>query len=389
MDPVALTLIVVIVFVAGLLAGLAIALILQRRAQVSAPSFGQLEDVNAQLAQARAELASAQTQCSQLRERLDEAQHHNQTNFSIMNQLQPISQQLRLMTTRVAAIEEDRHQQYGSLKEQLQAGSTQHRELLSVTTELATAMKDNRARGSWGELALQRILELSGLHEGSDFTSQLSVAAADKTDRPDIVVHLPQDRQLIIDAKTIGLFDSQNPHELDSAVSSLRTHVRQLSSKAYWRSLPSATEYVVLFLPFDSQLADCISADPKLLDDALAGNIVLAGPTALYAVLKNVAVTWRQTRVHEDAQKILELSTTFYERISVLGGHLESLGKSLNSSVRNYNSMVSSIQTRLLPTGRQLAEYNLTQDQKLTNLNELDAATTEPVAAELNSQLPG
>lgn len=385
MDPVTLTLIAVVVFILGLLAGLGLAIFFQRRSRGSAPSMAQLETVNTELARAHAELASERTQSAQLRERLTEAQHEKQTNFSILKQLQPISQQLRVMTSQVAALEEDRLQQYGSLREQLQAGSTQHRELLSVTTELATAMKDNRARGSWGELALKRTLELSGLHEGSDFTSQFTVAAKDKTDRPDVVVHLPQDRQLIIDAKTIGLFDNSDPAQLASAVSSLRTHVRQLSAKSYWRNLPTATEYVILFLPFDSQLADCISADPKLLEDALAANIVLAGPSALYAVLKNVAVTWRQTRVHEDAQKILDLSTTFYERVSILGGHLENLGKSLNNSVRCYNSMISSIQTRLLPTGRQLAQYNLAQEQKLSELTELDVATVEPVAAELNS----
>ncbi|MFC0581956.1 DNA recombination protein RmuC [Micrococcoides hystricis] len=385
MDPVVLTLIVVLVFIVGLVAGLGLAIFLQRRNQAQSPTPQALEAKTHELAAAKEELARAQTQADQLRERLGESQQANQTNLSVLNQLHPISTQLRQMTAKVSALEEERHQQYGSLQQQLQVGTTQHQQLLSVTTELATAMKDNRARGSWGELALQRILELSGLHEGSDFTSQLSVATAEKTDRPDVVVHLPQDRQLIIDAKTIGLFDRTDEEEVAAAVASLRNHVRQLSKKSYWQSLPDATEYVVLFLPFDSQLTDCISADPQLLDDALAANIVLAGPTALYAVLKNVAVTWRQTRVHEDAQTILELSTTFYERISVLGNHLENLGKSLNSSVRNYNSMVNSVQSRLLPTGRQLSAYKLAQDQKLEDIAELDSATVQPVAAELTS----
>lgn len=387
MEPLLVTLLIVLFFVVGLLIGVGLTMYFQRRAQGTGSTLGELERTRNELADTRARLSGHEAHTQQLEERLVEAREQSQSNFNVVSMLSPIAQKLEQMQHRVASMEKERSEQFGSLNQQLTHTHHNHQLLQTTTQRLASAMQDNRARGSWGELQLQRVLELSGLQEGVAFRTQVHLAGEDKSDRPDVVIDLPEHRKIVIDAKTVGLIGAGDDHAKSNAAANLRSHVNQLASKRYWNALPESTEFVVLFLPLDSQLADCLNADPSILDDALTKNIVLASPSSLYSILKTVAVTWRQTLMQENAEEILALSQQFYERISVLGGHLESLGKSLNSSVRNYNQVLSSIETRLLPAGRKLAEFELsTTEQKLFGNVQLTESSKEATAAELLQQ---
>jgi DNA recombination protein RmuC len=242
---------------------------------------------------------------------------------------------------------------------------------MKSTHALEAALRSNSARGQWGEVQLRRVVEAAGMLRHVDFYEQLHSPGADASVRPDLVVQLPGDKQLVVDAKVplssyleaqdLGQTDPGNAGSrstqqalLAAHAKALKSHVDALSNKKYWDIPGNSPELVICFLPAESILAAALSADPGLLDHALSKNVVLASPGTLLAVLKSVAFTWRQDVLTDSARELFELARQLYERMGTLGENVSKLGSSLKTSVDRYNSMVGTLEARVLPTARKL-----------------------------------
>lgn len=233
------------------------------------------------------------------------------------------------------------------------------------TTALTTALRRPQVRGQWGELHLRRAVELAGMVEHCDFEQQVHVAGPDGPQRPDVVVRLAGGKTVVVDAKvplaayldavSTDDHDEQQAH-LARHARQLRTHVDQLSGKAYWRTQAHTPEFVVLFVPAESFLSAALEAEPTLLEYAAARNVVLASPTTLIALLRTVAHGWRTETLAERTREIHELGRELHSRLGTVGRHLDKLGRSLKGSVDAYNSAVGSLETRVFVTARHFAD---------------------------------
>lgn len=261
------------------------------------------------------------------------------------------------------------------------------------TSALSTALRRPQVRGRWGELHLRRAVELAGLVSRCDFEEQASVRA-DGGDggllRPDLVVRLAGGRQVVVDAKVpleavLDAVSTEDDQERTAHLArharQLRQHVDALSSKRYWRHVADTPEFVVLFLPVESFLSAALEADPALLEYAAERQVVLATPTTLIALLRTVALGWRQESLAERAREVHELGRQLHERLGTLGGHLDRLGRSLNASVGAYNQAVGSLEGRVLVTARRFAD--VTGAEELTPPGRVEVQTRPLSATEL------
>lgn len=243
------------------------------------------------------------------------------------------------------------------------------------TSILSGALRRPTVRGQWGELHLRRSVEVAGLVERCDFAEQ--VPLNDGAQRPDVVVHLAGDRQVVVDAKVPldafldataieGDSDSeraQRQAHLQRHARQVRAHVDHLGTKAYWRSLPATPEFVVLFVPADSFLSVALENDHSLLEYAAARQVVLASPTTLIALLRTVAQGWSQQALTAQAQEIQRLGRDLHHRLGTLDGHLDKAGRSLNNAVEHYNRAMGSLDSRVLVAARRFADLGITSDE--------------------------
>lgn len=240
------------------------------------------------------------------------------------------------------------------------------------TRALSTALRKPQVRGRWGELHLRRAVELAGLVDRCDFTEQLHMHSDTAgAQRPDLVVHLAGGRDVVVDSKvpldayldaTTTDDDAERAHHLARHARQLRTHVEQLASKGYWRSLPSTPEFVVLFVPAESFLAAALEQDPGLIEFGAERQVILATPTTLIALLRTVAHGWRQQAVADQAREVHRLGRELHDRLAVLGRHLDGVGRSLNAAVTSYNSAMGSLDARVLVTARRFRDLSVTDD---------------------------
>ena len=240
------------------------------------------------------------------------------------------------------------------------------------TTALSTALRKPQVRGRWGELHLRKAVEVAGMVSRCDFTEQVSVRNDDGLVRPDLVVHLAGGKSVVVDAKVpLDAFldatgadsDQDRDAHLARHARQLRQHVDTLAGKAYWRALPSTPEFVVLFVPGESFLSAALESEPSLLEYAAARQVVLSTPTTLIALLRTVAYAWTQAALADKARDIHALGRELYDRIGVMGGHLDKLGRSLTSAVGAYNKAIGSLETRVLTSARRFAELEVTDDE--------------------------
>ena len=391
MDAFALILSLLMLLVGAVVGAAVVYLLVRRRTLAVEQDFdavsGRLSEVSAQFAAADAERRLLAVQNRELGE------SRNQDG-SVLRALAPVAEKLTAVQQQVSLLERDRLEQYGQLAQQLQEARLSDEQLLRSTHALESALRSNSARGQWGEVQLRRVVEAAGMLRHVDFheqvhSAQQQGAATDSGLRPDLVVQLPGQKQLVVDAKvplasylaaqelgaSAGGHQSalgpggQQTHLLAHA-KALKAHVDALSNKKYWDIPGNSPELVVCFLPAESILAAALSADPALLDYALSRNVVLASPSTLLAVLKSVAFTWRQDVLTDSARELFELAHQLYERMGTLGENVSKLGASLKTSVDRYNSMVGTLEARVLPTARKL--------------NSLDAAgLTTPASVEV------
>ncbi len=345
----------------GLIVGAAIAALYFRRRLAEAEK--DFDGVSSRLGQVTAQLAGADAERRLLGTANRALGERQATDASVLNALGPVAEKLSEVQRQVALLERDRVEQYSQLSQQLRDAKDADAQLLLTTTSLASALRSNSARGKWGEVQLRRVVEAAGMLAHVDFTEQVHTATADGVSRPDMVVRLPGNKEIVLDAK-VPLSAYLQAHENSGAgtteelllrhAKALKAHVDALAGRKYWESGANTPELVICFVPAESILSSALLTDPSLLDHAIARNVVLASPVSLLAILKAVAFSWRQDVLTESAKELFELSSALYTRLGTLGDNVGKLGSSLKSSVDRYNALVGTLEARVLPTARKL-----------------------------------
>lgn len=336
-----------------------------------AASAAQLAELNARLSSAAAELAAADAERRLLASQNAQLASMDEQENTVLRALGPVAEKLSLVQTQVALLERDRVEQFGQLSQQLRQARLNDEQLLRSTQSLSAALQSNSARGQWGEVQLRRVVEAAGMLPHVDFLEQVHTAGSEGALRPDMVVQLPGRKQLVVDAKVPlasylqaqdlpaeGVSEAQRKDLLAAHAKALKAHVDALAGKKYWEAAANTPELVICFVPAESILAAALSADPGLLDHALARNVALASPVSLLATLKSVAFTWRQDVLTDNAKELFELAQQLYTRMGTLGEAAGKLGASLKTSVDRYNAMVGTLEGRVLPTARKLNALN-------------------------------
>ena len=294
---------------------------------------------------------------------------------AIHKTVEPVNEALKQFSERVNRMEERRTESDAGLRQQLQhLGESQVR-LSQTTNSLVSALRKPEGRGQWGELQLRRTVELAGMINYCDFMEQASVEteAGDRL-RPDMIVRLPNERQVVVDSKVplaayLEALESAEPNDkavqMERHARHIRDHIKNLSQKKYWSQFENTPEFVVLFIPNEAIFSAALEEDPQLIELGVENRVILATPTTLIALLKAVAYGWQQEAITREAKQISALGKELYERISVVIGHFSKLGKSLEQSVGHYNRAVSSVESRLLVTARKFEA--------------LESASTEPL----------
>jgi DNA recombination protein RmuC len=246
-----------------------------------------------------------------------------------------------------------------------------HRELQRETGQLVKALRKPHVRGRWGEMTLKRVVEISGMMNHCDFIEQPSKHTESGVIRPDMVVSLPENRQIIVDAKVpLEAYlealeagsDTKRDSKLADHLKQLQTHINQLSQKAYWKQFQPTPEFVILFIPGENFFSAALMQSPQLIEEAARKQIVLATPTTLISLLKAVAYGWHQAAAAENAQIIADLGRELYERLSLVTQHLNKLGNEIGRSVTTYNTLIGSFERRLLTTVKKFQELGVSSD---------------------------
>jgi DNA recombination protein RmuC len=310
--------------------------------------------------------------------------------------LRPLAEALRRAEDHVREIEKTRQQAYGSLEEQLRALTEQNRHLQRETGNLASALRSSQTRGRWGEIALRRIVELAGMTEHFDFTEQVSVEGDAGRLRPDMVVHLPGRRDIVIDVKApLDAYDEalraasedDKQRALAQHAQAVRGHMTALASRGYAKQFAHSPDLVVMFIPGESFVAAAVETDGKLLVDAMERRVVIATPTTLFALLSAIAHGWQQQEVAKNAEEIRKLGQDLYERLSILATHVRGIGQGLERAVDAYNDAVGSIERRVLPAARKFRELGVAAREELAPLEAVDSPLRRISAIELGEQL--
>ena len=325
---------------------------------------------NDRLARAEERLAAVSENEDTLRRSLgllseDSARRHSGAiGAQVSSTVEPLREALDSLTEHVRAVEHDRVHAYAGLSEQVAAMQRASQQLSSQTSQLVTALRAPQVRGRWGEIQLERVVELSGMTRHCDFDTQVARNGV----RPDLVVRLAGGKQIVLDAKVplVAFLDAAAEDDPDSIdrhlvrhARHLRTHVDQLADKEYWRSFEPTPEFVVLFVPGDTFLDAALSRDSGLLEHAFGRGVILATPTTLVALLRTVAYTWKQDALAQDAAVVQRLGRELYERLGSVAGHVDKLGAQLGKAVESFNSAAGSLESRVFVTARKLHEMDL------------------------------
>ena len=321
------------------------------------------------------------------RQALDAANALRERESAIESLVQPIRDALAKTGTQIQSIERERIDAFAIIKSQMEMLAAGQTLLSRETRNLVTALRRPDVRGQWGEITLKRLVELSGMTEHVDFTEQHHQKTESGAVRPDMIVHMPEQRDIIIDVKTPldAYLAAAEAQDDATSAAQLRRHsqivsarVRELSSKNYWAQFEHSPDFVVLFLPGDQFLAAALKDNPGLIDESLRQNVMLATPTSLVALLKTVAFGWKQTVLADNAAEIRRLGEDVYKRLAVFGDHLSKLGKSLGSSVDSFNKAVGSLEQQVLPAARRFPELGLRTDRDLVPIEPIDSLARAP-----------
>lgn len=295
--------------------------------------------------------------------------------------VRPLDEALKEYQKQTRALETNLKTDYGSLGEQLRTVTSTTQSLQKATDNLGTALRNPQVRGRWGELTLKRVAELSGMSDHCDFTEQVSIDTDEGRQRPDMIIHLPGGGQIVVDSKVSleaynlavsAASDEERTVQLQRHAAQVKDHVRRLSAKSYWSQFPQAPNFVVMFIPGESFFAAAVDVDRALIEDAMRSNVILASPTTFIALLRTVAMGWRQEQIAKNAETIRRLGADLYERIARFIDHFAGIGRSLEQSIASYNKAVASLDTRLLVPARRLKELGTTAQADIPDVQQID-----------------
>ncbi len=314
------------------------------------------------------------------------AQDLNQRQEAIVQLTQPIRERLEQFDVKLNSLEQARTNAYGAMNQQITDLLQIHLpKLHRETADLVRALRQPQTRGRWGEVQLKRVVELAGMLEHCDFEEQVSQSDTAGRLRPDMIVHLPGGRQVVVDAKApLNAYlqameapsDEARSAALQDHARQVRTHISQLSKKEYFDQFSPTPEFVVLFVPGEVFFSAALMQDPTLIEFGAEKRVIPASPTTLIALLKAVSYGWRQEALAKNAQEMAELGRDLYERMGTLASHWQKVGKYLDQAVGAFNQSVGSLEGRVLPTARKFRELGAVRSDK-EDLPALTPLTTE------------
>ncbi len=293
--------------------------------------------------------------------------------------LNPVKETLKKLEEQNREIEKRREGAYSSLNKQIEQLMMSERNLKAETANLVKALKSPNIRGSWGQVHLRRVVELAGLLNRCDFFEQSFNETDGRLLRPDLLVRLPGDRQIVVDAKApLEAFldavecedEERKTRKLLDHAAHVKRHVKSLASKEYWKQFQPSPEYVILFLPAEAFFSAAIQADPSIIEMGMDQNVIIATPTTLIAILKAVAFGWRQEKVSQDAAKIAQMGQELYDRLLTMNDHWSKVGRGLSQSIDAYNQATASMESRVLVTARKFKDSSMGKEIKEIDLIE-------------------
>jgi len=311
----------------------------------------------------------------------------DQRKQAVEQLVKPVRETLDKYQQNLQQMEKSRHGAYKELSQQVQQMAQDQRMLQQETRNLVQALRRPEGRGRWGEMQLKRVAELAGMIEHCDFYEQSSVEGEGGKLRPDMLVKLPGERNIIVDAKTpVDAFinavqsEEQDPREqyMQQHVRQIEHQAQQLAKKEYWAQFEHTPDFVVMFIPGESFLHAAAQRKPDLMENAMNRGVVIATPTTLISLLKVVALGWREERIAESAKHISDLGQELHERIATVTGHVEKLGKSLDQATSHYNKFVGSFESRVLSSARKFKELGADSSKELPADGEVQPIETSP-----------
>ena len=316
---------------------------------------------------------------------------------SIDEMIRPLKESLSRVDSAIGDMEKTRTAAYATLGEQVSSLVQSQTQLRNETASLIHALRAPAVKGRWGELQLRRVVELAGMVEHCDFEQQPSVSTDDGVQRPDLIIHLPNSRKVVVDAKVslkayLESLDCPDESERSAKViehsAQVRAHLTRLGSKKYWSQFPEAPEFAVAFLPGETFFSAALQHDPGLIEFGAEQRVILATPTTLIALLKAVAYGWQQQRLAENAKNVSLLGQGLYERLRIFTGYLDDLRRNLVRTVDCYNKAAGSLETRVLVSARRFKEFGAAGGDDLPVIEQVDNVPRSLVALEQAALFP-
>jgi DNA recombination protein RmuC len=288
--------------------------------------------------------------------------------------VQPIAETLKKVDVKLAEAERERVDAYARLAERVSA-------LGSTADSLSRALRTPAVRGRWGEMQLRRVVEIAGMLQRCDFEEQPPLQGDNGRLRPDLIVHLPGGKQIVVDAKSPleAFLDAQEAPDDEARAARLQAHARQvrdhmdrLGNKAYWEALATSPEFVVMFLPGETLFSAALQHDVRLIEYGLKQRVLLASPITLIAMLTTIAHSWRQEALTDNYREVAALGKDLYDRLATFAGHLNEVRKKLDGAVQSYNQAAGSFESRVLVTARRMKDLNVTTAEELPPAETID-----------------
>jgi DNA recombination protein RmuC len=301
--------------------------------------------------------------------------------------IKPISETLKKTDEQIREIEKERKESFGGIAAQLKLMSQGQQQLETETRNLVNALRRPEVRGRWGEMTLKRLAELAGMVDRCDFQEQVHTNTEDGALRPDMVIRLPDERELVVDAKTsldsyIAAIEARDAQTRDSHLAAharkVRERIKELAGKHYWDQFKQSPDFVILFIPGDQFLSAALDREPNLIEEALRQKVMLATPTSFVALLKAVAYGWRQVALAENAERIREHAETLHQRIATFAEHMQKMGGALERGVQHYNDAVGSLERQVLPAARRFTELGVQSKKDMPELEPVETAVRLP-----------
>lgn len=359
-------------------------------------SHEQVRTVEASRAGDQAVAAAASAERDAMALQLDTLRDQSHHDRDLALQFGPLRQTLDQVSKQVATLERERATHFGQLHQVITSVAEGTTALRDQTATLTGALNSSTRRGAWGEAQLRRVLEHSGMLKHSMFDEQVAgVTAHDVGVRPDVVVRLPRNKSLVVDAKAPmdaflraqagDIDDAKRAQLLSAHAKAVRGHVDTLASKAYWTAFETSPEVVLCFVPSDAVLIAALQAQPDLYDYAQRSKVILTSPASLLAVLQATAAVWQQDALADNAREVLTLGSDLHSRIGTLGSHVASMGGALTKSVEAYNRMVGTMESRVMVTSRKMHELGIAAEARPA-LEPIEQSTRPFTASELIDQ---